>query len=204
VIWKAVAAVFSAAPATEPHPPSAKPKPGGPASKSREPLDDSSADPPPPEVVVPDVAEPEATQPLSPATAPRDDGRRPERPRSKRRPAQRPNTPAPSAERAELTPPEPERDRELSRFRAAHDLHFSGDRPREAIAAYTDYLREFPNGRFVPEARYNVALDQIKVGNDEAARAALRPFAAGKFGGYRQKEARELLQALDPEQTDAP
>lgn len=89
------------------------------------------------------------------------------------------------------------RDRELARFRAAHDLHFAGDRPREAIRAYADYLREFPNGRFVPEARYNGALDQIKLGNEDAAREALEPFAAGLFGGYRQKEARELLEALE-------
>jgi hypothetical protein len=92
---------------------------------------------------------------------------------------------------------EPGRDRELSRFRAAHDLHFAGNRPREAIQAYAEYLREFPNGRFVPEARYNGALDQIKLGNEAAARAALAPFAAGRLGGYRQKEARELLEALN-------
>jgi TolA-binding protein len=93
--------------------------------------------------------------------------------------------------------PQPGRDRELSRFRAAHDLHFAGDRPREAIQAYAEYLREYPNGRFVPEARYNGALDQIKLGNEAAARKALAPFAAGRLGGYRQKEARELLEALD-------
>ena len=92
---------------------------------------------------------------------------------------------------------EPGRDRELSRFRAAHDLHFAGDRPRDAMQAYAEYLREFPNGRFVPEARYNGALDQIKLGNEAAARAALEPFAAGRLGGYRQKEARELLDALE-------
>jgi TolA-binding protein len=93
--------------------------------------------------------------------------------------------------------PQPARDRELSRFRAAHDLHFAGNRPREAIQAYAEYLREYPNGRFVPEARYNGALDQIKLGNQAAAREALAPFAAGRFDGYRQKEARELLDALD-------
>ncbi len=94
---------------------------------------------------------------------------------------------------------EPARDRELLRFRAAHDLHFAGNRPREAIQAYAEYLREFPNGRFVPEARYNGALDQIKLGNESAAREALAPFAAGRFGGYRQKEARQLLDALERE-----
>jgi TolA-binding protein len=165
----------------------------------REGRGDSTAEAPPPELVVPDAAVPAAPEPVTPSAAAREE--HPERPRSKRRQAPRPSPGASRAELPEPPPPEPEPDRELSRFRAAHNLHFSGDRPREAIEAYTDYLREFPNGRFVPEARYNLALDQIKLGNDEAARAALMPFAAGKFGGYRQKEARELLQALDRKET---
>jgi hypothetical protein len=55
----------------------------------------------------------------------------------------------------------------------------------------------------VPEARYALALDQIKLGNDAAAREALTPFAAGRYGGYRQKEARALLQALDEKKKPA-
>jgi hypothetical protein len=62
--------------------------------------------------------------------------------------------------------------------------------------AYGDYLRAYPKGRFVPEARYNSALDWIKLGDTAAARAALAPFANGTYGGYRQSEAKQLLEAL--------
>jgi hypothetical protein len=127
--------------------------------------------------------------------------------RTRRSPA-RPRPPAPAREQVPRAstntdapavsggPSERAPDRELSRFRAAHDLHFAGDRPREAIAAYEQYLREFPSGRFVPEARYNIALDRIKLGDRDAARAALAPFADGRYGSYRQKEAEQLLEAL--------
>lgn len=87
-------------------------------------------------------------------------------------------------------------DPELARFRAAHELHFRGDQPRGAIAAYEDYLRAFPHGRFVPEARYNMALDYIKLRDHARAREALRPFAAGAYGDYRRREAQKLLEAL--------
>lgn len=92
-------------------------------------------------------------------------------------------------------PAEPAADPELSAFRSAHELHVQGA-PRAAIEAYSDYLRAYPNGRFVPEARYNTALDRIKLGDTAAARAALAPFADGSYGGYRQHEAKELLEAL--------
>jgi TolA-binding protein len=92
-------------------------------------------------------------------------------------------------------PRQPAHDRELSQFRAAHDLHFGG-RARDAIRAYTEYLSAFPSGRFVPEARYNIALDHIKLGNTAAAREALQPFADGRYGSYRRKEARQLLEAM--------
>jgi len=92
--------------------------------------------------------------------------------------------------------PESKPDAELASFRLAHDLHVAGRQPRAAIAAYDDYLAAFPNGRFVPEARYNRALDSIKVGDKAAARTALEPFARGAYGDYRRKEARDLLEAL--------
>jgi len=98
-------------------------------------------------------------------------------------------------------PPEPSRpepaaaDPELGQFRAAHELQVQGQR-RAAIDAYAAYLRAYPQGKFVPEARYNTALDWIKLGDIGAARAGLVPFADGAYGGYRQQEARELLEAL--------
>jgi hypothetical protein len=94
------------------------------------------------------------------------------------------------------TPSEaPAPDPELRRFRAAHELHVQGQ-SRAAIAAYEEYLQAYPQGRFVPEARYNSALDSIKVGDHDSARRLLEPFAAGTYGGYRRAEAQRLLEAL--------
>jgi TolA-binding protein len=67
---------------------------------------------------------------------------------------------------------------------------------RAAIAAYEEYLQAYPQGRFVPEARYNSALDSIKAGDHDSARRLLEPFAAGTYGGYRRAEAQRLLEAL--------
>ncbi|HKO91829.1 MAG TPA: hypothetical protein VJU61_11780 [Polyangiaceae bacterium] len=97
--------------------------------------------------------------------------------------------PSPAVPRA--PPPDPD----LALFRLAHDLHVTGQ-PRAAIAAYDDYLAAFPKGRFVPEARYNRALDSIKLGDKAGARSALEAFARGAYGDYRRQEARELLEAL--------
>jgi hypothetical protein len=49
----------------------------------------------------------------------------------------------------------------------------------------------------VPEARYNRALNQIKLGRAGAARQSLEPFARGDHGLYRQQQARQLLEALE-------
>lgn len=196
LLWSAVASVFIAAP----EPPEAPP-PRAPSSlRTGEPGDAPEA---PDEAAAPDAGD---ATPVAPAPLERVEREpSPERARRSTR-ARRPRRAEPSSARAPQAPampsreappdPLPERDRELSRFRAAHDLHFQG-RARDAISAYADYLREFPEGRFVPEARYATALDQIKLGNQGAAREALAPFAAGRFGAYRQKEARELLEALE-------
>jgi hypothetical protein len=201
VLWQAVASVFVTAPATEPSP---RPKP---TSRPSEPAELKVPVPPAPLDAAPEAVLPEPTEPRVDPLPAEPIVREPRRARPKRQLS----TPPASGSARDLAPndgdhepppaPEPERDRELARFREAHDLHFAGNRPREALRAYADYLREFPNGRFVPEARYNGALDQIKLGNDEAAREALAPIAAGAFGGYRQKEARELLEALRRKQS---
>jgi len=186
VIWQAVAAVFVSAPDPAPPPqgattPAARPRAERPLPPAPDP--DAGEAPEEPEAV-PALAQP-APESAPPKAA---------RPRSKRRaPAAQPavaETPS-----APEPPPEPAPDRELARFRAAHDLHFGG-RAREAIRAYAEYLKAYPDGRFVPEARYNSALDHIKLGDSAAAREALEPFAEGRYGNYRRKEARELLEAL--------
>jgi hypothetical protein len=81
-------------------------------------------------------------------------------------------------------------------FARAHHLHFSGGDPSAALAAWDDYLRRFPDGRFVPEARYNRAIDLLKLGRSAEAREALRAFADGQYGDYRRDEARSILRSL--------
>jgi TolA-binding protein len=95
---------------------------------------------------------------------------------------------------------------ELARYRAAHRAHFVDQDSARAIVAWDAYLAAHPNGNFAIEARYNRAIALIRVGRSAEARAALAPFASGSVaGGYRAKEARTLLDALDrtnPRPTD--
>jgi len=81
-------------------------------------------------------------------------------------------------------------------YARAHRLHFDGRDPAAALAALDDYLLRFPSGRFAPDARYNRAIDLLKLRRYAAARAALQPFADGAFGGYHRDDARELLRTI--------
>lgn len=87
-------------------------------------------------------------------------------------------------------------DAELELYRAAHRAHFGGSAPATALAAWDAYLEKSPKGRFALEARYNRALCLVRLSRSAEARAALEPFARGAFGGYRKREATELLEAL--------
>ncbi len=101
-----------------------------------------------------------------------------------------PTTPTPAPEPAVVAPAP---DAELAAYRTAHALHFRGSDPAAALAAWDALLAKFPSGRLAPEARFNRALTLIKLSRWADARAALTPFAAG---GYRQKEAKQLLEAI--------
>jgi hypothetical protein len=81
-------------------------------------------------------------------------------------------------------------------YRSAHRAHFVEHNPTAALALWEAYLREAPRGRFAVEARYNRALCLVRLRRHAEARAALQPFAEGAVGGYRQREAAELLEAL--------
>jgi hypothetical protein len=83
-------------------------------------------------------------------------------------------------------------------YRAAHRVHFVERDWLRALAAWEQYLRAAPAGRFALEARYNRALDLVRLGRRDEARAALRPFVRGDLAGYRQREASALLEALGP------
>ena len=81
-------------------------------------------------------------------------------------------------------------------YRAAHDAHFSANNPSLALQRWNEYLAKAPSGRFAPEAAYNRALCLVRLGQHDAAKTALAPFANGSYGGYRQAEAKQLVDAL--------
>jgi TolA-binding protein len=85
---------------------------------------------------------------------------------------------------------------EATAYARAHRLHFDGGDPGAALAAWNEYLDRFPSGTFAPDARYNRAIDLLKLRRTAEARAALQPFASGAFAGYHQNDARELLRSL--------
>ena len=84
-------------------------------------------------------------------------------------------------------------------YRRAHDIHFRAHDPDAALAAWDAYLAQRPTGRFAIEARYNRAIVLVRLRRLDEARAELTPFAAGAVapGGYRQREARALIDAID-------
>jgi hypothetical protein len=87
---------------------------------------------------------------------------------------------------------------DLALYKKAHQLHFGVHDHAGALGAWNEYLAQFPKGTFVVEARYNRAVCLVKLGRNEEARVALKPFADGLVaGGYRQREASALLDALD-------
>jgi TolA-binding protein len=94
-------------------------------------------------------------------------------------------------------PPDPDA-AERAAYARAHVAHFDGTSWQRALTAWDDYLRSYPHGTFAPEARYNRAVCLIRLERFAAAKAALRPFAAGAVGrGYRAGEARTLLDWID-------
>jgi TolA-binding protein len=81
-------------------------------------------------------------------------------------------------------------------YRAAHALHFEAQDAAGALDAWDRYLGEYPSGRFAIEARYNRALCLVRLDRGEEAREALVPFAEGRHGAYRRREASALIEAL--------
>jgi len=84
----------------------------------------------------------------------------------------------------------------LALYRHARQLHFVEQKPGAALAAWDAYLAADPLGPLAIDARYDRALCLVRLGRSQEARAALEPFATGKYGSYRQNEARALLDAL--------
>jgi TolA-binding protein len=86
----------------------------------------------------------------------------------------------------------------LQLYKHAYRLHFVEQRYAAALTAWDEYLRAAPAGRLVVEARYNRAIALARLGRSVEAETALAPFARGEVsGGYRAREARELLEVLN-------
>src|SRR5262249_40239952 len=79
-------------------------------------------------------------------------------------------------------------------FEAANRAHFEARDWNAALAGWDRYLAASPNGRFVPEARYNRAIALLRLDRREEAIRELTPFANGKYGTYRQGDAQSLIE----------
>jgi hypothetical protein len=147
----------------------------------------------------PSASEPESPTPAADEIA-SSLARSKDRPLSLLRRAPKPSsggtTPAPSDADAAA-------ERELDLYRAAHRAHFRDHDCQGAVLAWERYLAQAPRGRFTLEARYNRALCLVRLGREGEAAAALRPFAGGSLGGYRQADARALLDALESKDSGA-
>lgn len=134
--------------------------------------------------------EPSETKPAETTeltTGPRSSAEKPEKPAP--RVTSSPTDPSPAPV---TSAPDPE----LELYREAHRAHFQDQDTLRALGAWNRYLERHPNGRFALEARYNRALCLVRLGRKDEARAALAPFASGRYGGYREREANELIEAL--------
>lgn len=101
---------------------------------------------------------------------------------------------APNLPPSTSTTPAPAADDELTWYKQAHRAHFTDRDYARALAAWDQYLARAPRGTFALEARYNRAVALHRLGNRAAAIEALRPFADGAYGRYRQEEARQLIE----------
>ena len=107
-------------------------------------------------------------------------------PPKSRRPGRR--SPAPSVP-SELS--------ELEVYGRAHHLHFHGESPGAALRAWTGYLEKYPDGHFLPEARFNRALCLVLVGDRARAREELSRIVKDSRVDYQRTQAARLLAKLD-------
>jgi hypothetical protein len=179
------------------HKPSARPntertKPNAPLSLS--PLSSVTPVPDAVPVNVPVPVHDRSSNKLPPPATPRP--RATSRPRVEQAPAQASAEASTQAKPGDKVAQGPSRD--LTLYNKAHALHFRERRYDEALFAWEEYLGLTPTPTFALEARYNRALCLLRLGHFEEARAALAPFAEGRYAnGYRRDEATRFIQALD-------
>jgi hypothetical protein len=124
--------------------------------------------------------------------------------RAYRAAANRPTRVVPPLPAEHALPPPDRSAGERLAYERAHRDHFFGDAPAAALAAWDAYLAAYPRGTFAPEARYNRALCLVRLDRFAAAAEALRPFASGRFGGYRRHESCLLLRWLSEKDARVP
>jgi TolA-binding protein len=78
----------------------------------------------------------------------------------------------------------------------AHDLHFRGGALDKALAAWSAYLVNFPNGQLAPEARFNRAICLVRLKRLEDAKVALADIAANAPASHQRDHASRLLDSL--------
>jgi len=84
-------------------------------------------------------------------------------------------------------------------YREAHHQHFVRRDFAAALAAWDRFLA-VGHGPLLTEARYNRAIALAHLGRRAEAISALRPFADGELGAYRQREARALVDRFTSEE----
>lgn len=86
---------------------------------------------------------------------------------------------------------------DLERYRTGFTAQYERHDYAAALAAWDDYLKHVPGGRFTPEVRYHRALSLVQLGRREQAIAALEPFAAGAYGPLHQNSAKQMIEQLN-------
>ena len=87
-------------------------------------------------------------------------------------------------------------DAATSAYAAAHQAHFVDRNWSQALGYWNRYLRLAPGGQLAPEAHFNRAICLLHLDRRDDAVAELQPFASGRWGSYRQREARQLLESI--------
>jgi hypothetical protein len=108
-------------------------------------------------------------------------------------PAKAQSSPVPAHEAAPVaSAPDPT----FELYKSAHQAHFVDRDWGRALGGWDAYLKAAPQGALAPEARYNRALCLLRLHRNDEARAALKPFAEGRYGTYRREDAQKLIEAL--------